>query len=183
MGTLEELGITREEILKLIVARAYEDLDYEEFGHSVINDLAGRVKAQTQAQIDGAMTTVLDNAVQPIIQDKLETLVLQETTKWGEKVGKPLTFLEYAILRAEYYMNEPVNYEGKPRTKDNEYGFQAKGNRIAFAVEKFLYSHIEQAMKTIMADANNQIVGGIEKTVKMKLAEISAAIKINMKTS
>ena len=65
---------------------------------------------------------------------------------------------------------------------DNSYNWSAKQTRIVHLVHQHLQYSIENAMKEALKIANSAIVGGIEGAVKLKLAEVAAALKIDVKT-
>ena len=89
-------------------------------------------------------------------------------------------FALYTRLKADEYIQEPVNYNGKTRDEDN-YNWSPKSSRIVYLVNNHLRFSIETAMKKAMADANKSIVGGIEAAVKMALQEAQAKLKITTK--
>jgi hypothetical protein len=50
-------------------------------------------------------------------------------------------------------------------------------------IDKHLHFSIESAMKSAVSNANSAIVGGLEETVKIKLAEIAKSLKVTVKTA
>jgi len=116
-----------------------------------------------------------------MIKDRIENLTLQETNKWGEKTGTPVTFIEYLVKRADAYLIEPVNYDGKSKEEVGGYSFSGAQSRITHMVHKHLHYSIETAMKNALSQVNAALSGGIQATVKTKIDEIVSSIKINMK--
>ena len=113
---LKALDISKEEIEDRIVntvseailsSVGYDSEGDEAFGNSAFHK---KTKELIQKRIDDAIYALAERHVLPNITSHIENLVLQETTKWGEKVGKPITFIEYLTLRADAYMREEVNF-------------------------------------------------------------------------
>jgi hypothetical protein len=184
---LKALGISKKEIEDRIVNAVSEailsDVGYDGEGEETFGDSAfhKKTKELIQKRIDAAISALAAKHVLPNVSSHIENLVLQETTKWGEKVGKPVTFIEYLTQRADDYMREEVNFEGKVKGQDS-YQWRAAGTRIATMVDKHLQYSIESAMKKALENANSSIVGGIQGAVKIKLAEVAAQLKVEVKT-
>lgn len=135
-----------------------------------------------QKAIDAALDKYLNEIVLPHVEKQITEVTLQETNRWGEKTGgKKVPFKEYLVERAEKWLAEEVNYDGKSKASDS-FGWKPYQTRVAHMVHNHLHFHIERAMNEALKTANSAIVGGIEHTVKMKLAEVSAAMSIQLKT-
>lgn len=186
---LKALGFTKEELQERVVARiAYSvmtdrvydpesDDEYER--HSQFrNDLQSRVKTRIDEKID----ELAQKFVLPNVSEYIETLTLQETNQWGEKTGKPVTFIEYLTSRAEAYMQEKVNYEGKSKLENGPYSWSGTQTRITYLVNSHLHYSIEKAMKEALSIATNSIAKGINETVKIKLAEIASKMTTTVST-
>jgi hypothetical protein len=111
----------------------------------------------------------------------IDNLVLQKTNSWGEKVGKSVTFVEYLIEQAHGYMTEKVDSSGKTKEESGGYSFSGTQTRVAHMIHRHLHFNIETAMKEALATANGSIIKGLEETVKLKLAEILAVLKVTVK--
>lgn len=185
---LAALGISKEEIEKRIVDAVAEsvlsDVGYDEGGDETFGESAFHKKTREliQKRIDTAIAALAEKHVLPNVDAHIENLVLQETTKWGEKVGKPLTIVEYLVSRCNAYMLEEVNYDGKTKGQDS-YNWRPTGARVARMIDQYLHHHIEIAMKEAVQNANSNIAKGIQETVRIKLAEIAAKLKVEVKTS
>jgi hypothetical protein len=181
---LEALGFTREELLDRVVARAcdrlMETLRFDDEGEEYVatSPVAQRITAQLKKYVDEKVAALCDQHVLPLVSGKVDSLVLEETNKWGEKVGKAVPFTEYLVSRAEAYLTEPVDYEGK---KPDGYG-RATQTRITHMVHQHLHYEIARAMKQALETANGAIVGGINEAVRMKLAEFTTALKVTVET-
>jgi hypothetical protein len=135
------------------------------------------------AHIDGAVAKMAEEHVLPRVTEMVENITLQATNQWGEKKGEPMSFVEYMVQRADAYLREEVDYEGQSKEeKRDSYGWKKYGTRAAALVHKHLHYRVEEAMKAALANANHAIVGGLEETVKIKLQEVAAALKVEVKT-
>ena len=182
---LETLGFTREELQDRVVDRCCREVlsgvTYDEEGKEIDTDsaFARKLDEKIRAHIDSAVTVMCEKHVLPLVTAHIENLVLQETNRWGEKTGQPVTFIEYLVKRAEDYLTEGVNYEGR---RPDGYS-KATQTRITQMVHQHLHYSIETAMKQALQTANSAIVEGIEKTVKLKLAQFAADLKVAVETN
>lgn len=187
--TLESLGLTREEITERVVEKVAEQMlaeaevvaDEDDGKVRLTLSFAETLKRKVLERVNMAVDDVAAKNILPNVAAYVEGLCLQETNKWGEKVGKPLTFVEYLVSRAEHYLREEVSFEGKARSEDTYVSWRASGTRIAYLVHKHLQYSIQSAMEKALKDANSKIVGGIEEAVKIKLAEVAALLKVETK--
>lgn len=168
-----DLGLSPDELREEVIERAAQKLrdsiDTGDYGH-----LDRIVKEAT----DKATAKYIEKTLIPMIEKNIESVVFQATNEWGEKRGKALTFREYLVERAEAWLREQVDYEGKPKGRDS-FGWHAKQTRIAHMIHEHLHWSIENMTKKMLQDANNHIVGGIQETVKLKLAEIQTSLKVS----
>jgi hypothetical protein len=181
---LEALGFTREELQERVIAkvcdRLLETVGLDEDGDEYAKDstFARQIETRLKKYVDEKVAALCDQHVLPFVSGKVDELVLQETNKWGEKVGREVPFIEYLVSRAEAYMTEPVDFDGK---KPDGYG-RATQTRITHMVHQHLHYEIATAMKKALETANGAIVGGINEAVRMKLAEFTTALKVTVET-
>lgn len=186
--TLESLGLTQDDIQERVIERLCEQVlsgkGWDEDGNEFYQDskfkqqLDERIKKQVEENINAiAAKHVLPNVAQFV-----ENLTLQETNKWGEKKGEKVTFVEYLVQRAEAYIQEQVDYDGKGKGEKDSYNWSARTTRIAYLVHQHLHYHIETAMKQALATANGAIVGGLEAAVKAALQQALAGLKVGVQT-
>jgi len=185
--TLEALGLSQELVAERVVDQVARGLLYDlgetdEDGNPVErrSKFQDTLRARVQQQIDASVAEVAAKHVLPNISIFLETFMLQETNSWGEKKGNPVTFIEYLIQRADFYMREQVDSEGKSKSENNWGSWNGKQTRVTYLVHKHLQYSIETAMKQALADANSAIVGGLEQAIKLKLAEVQNSIKVGV---
>ena len=141
-----------------------------------------KLDAEIKKGIDAAVTALADKHILPHAATMIENITLQETNKWGEKTGQNMTFVEYLVQRAEAYMTEGVNYEGKSKDEARGYSWTGTQTRITHMVHEHLHYSIETAMKQSLKDANSSICKGIEEAVKIKLAEALQGLKTTVQT-
>lgn len=180
--TCEQIGLTPDELQERVVAGLVDKiLGFD--GHSRERDpdyVHSTVMSEANARVLEAINAKVDEISAEFILPRVEAMItghcLQETNKWGDKVGKPLTFTEYLVHRAESYLTETVNYEGKTKAQDN-YNWKSSSTRVVHLIDKHLHYEISRAMEKALATANSKIVEGIEEAVKIKLAELQ--VKLN----
>jgi hypothetical protein len=134
-----------------------------------------------KARLDQVVNDLANKHVLPRVEAMVEGLVLQQTNQWGEKVGKPITFIEYLTQRAEAYMTEDVNYEGKPKGTDS-FSWSKRSTRVAYMIDKHLHYSIEQAMKAALASVNNSVAAGLEEATKTAIREVTSKLTVKVET-
>ena len=183
--SIAELGITNDELIARVVDKLCESLlvEYEmdENGNEtpVSSRFKTSLKEAVKKQANDKINAIAESHVLPQVTNFIEGLILQETNHWGEKTGKPVTFIEYLTARADAYMKEPVNYDGKAKD-ENSYSWVGKQTRITYLVNKHLHYSIETAMKKAMEAANSSIAQGIQETVKIQLEQLATKIKLSV---
>lgn len=185
---LAALGFSQAELQQRVidaaVQRLFECTSLDEDGDECIeaSPFAGRLEKAVKTAIDNKVADLASKHVLPMTESFIENLTLQQTNTWGEKRGEPVTFIEYLIQRAEAYLREDVNYEGKNKDQCGSFSFTKSQTRLTHLVNQHLHYSIDTAMKQAIANANAVIVGGIQETVKIKLGEIATALKVEVKT-
>jgi len=182
MIDLEALGMTQEELQERVVQTIAEtalttlqyDPDEGEFeGTSALHK---RLDRKIQDLMDKAINDLAAKHVLPHIVERIESAVLQQTTKWGEKKGEPVTFTEFLVARAEHYLQEEVDYAGKNKDEGG-YNWSGAQTRLTHLINDHLQYSISTAMYDALKSVNEQISEGIAETVKIQLREIVAKIK------
>lgn len=187
--TIEALGITREEAAERVIQKLADQMLYDEEydedgnafrGHS---SFVTEVNKAIKERINAEVAKLGDTEIGPRIAGLIDGVVLQETNAWGEKAGKPVTFREYLVQRAEAYMTEQVNYEGKSKAESRDtYSFSAKTTRVAYMVDKHLHYQIHSAIEAALKNANSTIAKGLHEATRIALNEVLAGLKVEVKT-
>lgn len=186
--TLESLGLSQDSLADRLVDKLAEgllsSLDYDEDGHTFRGEspFANKLNRMVKDRLDALVDELGTKHVLPKVEEMVEGMVLQQTNQWGEKTGKPATFIEYLTQRADHWMREEVNYDGKTKDQDSGYNFRKAGTCVSYLIDKHLQYSIETAMKAAVATANQSIIGGLQEAVKIKLAEVAASLKVEVKT-
>lgn len=182
--SIESLGFDKEEIKERIIELAADRLlsryesDEDGVDEKFASDLKKKLEKVVIDRIDAAVVKIADEHILPNAAQFIDNVTFQETNKWGEPQKPKLTYREYLAQRAENYLSERVNYQGKTE-KEDSYNWRGDRTRIAYMVEKHIMHHIEETMKKCVADANSQIAEGITGAVKMKLAEVMNSLKVS----
>lgn len=187
MNTLQTLGFSIEQLQQRVVDQIcdtllscrHEDEDGESsfYGSS---EFKRKLDAEIKKRIDETINALAEKHVLPNVAEYIENLTIQQTNEWGEKRGESITFIEYLTKRAQAYMQEKVNHEGKTKDENGSYSWNAKQTRITHLVEKHLHFSIEKAMKESLSIATGEIAKGIHETTRLKLNEIAASLKVGV---
>lgn len=186
---LELLGFTKEELQERVIETMCDRLlagtaiDEDGTPYTEDSEFKRKLDKAIHTHIDGAIAKLAETHVLPQIVNMVETITLQQTNRWGEKRGEALSFVEYLTKRADLYLREETDYEGytKEERRDS-YGWKAAGTRVSCLINKHLQYAIQVAMAEALKNANHAIVGGLEQAVKIKLGEVAAALKVEIKT-
>lgn len=187
--SLEALGLTEQKVLDAIVeatvSRMCASVGYDEEGEDFIEDsrVVTKFNDIVKKMIDAKVQALGDEHVMPLVKSKLETLVLQQTNSWGEAQGKPFTFAEYLIHRAENYMTEKVDWNGRTEAecRARSDSFRPHSTRLVTLMERHLQSAIDSAMKAVLANANATLTKSIADAAKIALAKVQADLKVEVK--
>ncbi len=180
---LAELGLTNEElqerVVEAIASRVLVNCTSDDEGreYGLPSTFRKKLDESIKARIDKTISDLAAKHVLPNVAETVESLCLQATDEWGQKKGKPLSFVQYLVQRAEAYLIEKVDYSGKDKAECGGYSFSPSQTRITHLVHKHLHYSIETAMQEALKIANGAIATGIQETVKVKLAEIVAGLK------
>lgn len=180
--SLTALGLTEEALADRLVEKLakhlldslqYDEDDGQWYGES---KFAQRLSTQLAGRLNKIVDDLAEKHITPRVVEMVETLNLQETNKWGEKIGKPVTFIEYLVQRADHWMREEVNYDGKTKGQDS-YSWKKSGTRVEYMIDKHLQYEISRAMTEALSNANKSITEGLKEAVNTKLGEIAVQLK------
>ena len=125
--TLEALGLSPEDIADRVVDQIVDRLlkqhytDDQDSVHTTPSPFAEAMKKRIIERIDKAIEEIAGRNVLPNVASYVENLCLQETSSWGEKKGEAVTFTEYLVKRAEAYLVEKVDSQGKDKASSGSY--------------------------------------------------------------
>ncbi len=184
--TLESLGFSKEELQERVVdqlcASILSGKQYDEDGAEYYEDsqFKKKLEERLKAHMDATINAIAEKHLLPNITTYIENLCLQETNKWGEKTGQKLTFIEYLVARADAYIREDVNYQGKSKSEGDSYNWSKNTTRIAYLINSHLQYAIDRMTKEALVNANKSIVGGIEQAVKIQLEQVLGKLKVGV---
>lgn len=191
MIDLQELGITQEELQNRVIDRICErallargvDADGEDTWGS--SKLAQVLNQKIKERVEETINAIAAVHVLPKVTEIIENFCLTRTNEWGEKLkhAPPVTFTEYLVDRANHWISEKVNYEGKSKDESQGYSWSAATTRVAYMIHNHLRFEIERALKKVFADANAILVGGLEAACKIKLQEIAKSLTVKAEMS
>ena len=143
------------------------------------------IDAAVQKRIDQRVTELADTHILPNVVELVEKARFQETNRWGEPTeGKPrMTFQEYLVKRAEEYLSEQVNFEGKSKSEKDSYGsWNPTQTRLTYLVHQHLQYEFNTVIKNVMAGAIGTVARAIHETVRIQLNEVAAKMTVNVAT-
>lgn len=189
MLTLESLGLTKELLEEKVIAECADRLltgviiDEEGDEDRRPSDIARQITKMVKAKVDQAIQELGDKHVMPKIIEHIEGITLQRTNEWGERnKEKPKTFIEYMTERAEAYIREEVNYEGKSKDQANGYSWSKNGTRIAYMIDHHLQYAIKVAIEAALKDVNTKIGCALAKQVQISLEQVMDGLKVTVNT-
>lgn len=182
--TLTQLGLTEEELqqrlIEAIASGLMGDTAYDEEGvpFPCASEFARRLQDQLTKALDAQVEAIAQEHIIPGVSELIENATLQRTDEWGEKIGESLTFTQYLVQRAEAYLTEPVDYEGKPTHRSD----RRQQTRLTYLVDRRLHYRIEAAMKEAVTNANEILAGALAETARIKLQEIAKRLQVRVET-
>lgn len=187
---VEALGISREQIIDRVIETCSDRLlsrlgvadEDGQVSYPSDSPLFADLKKLFQARVDSAISQIVDAHILPNVKQYIENVTLQATNKWGEKTGRPTTFVEYLVQRAETYLTEQVDFNGKSKGQDSYGSWNGTQTRITHMVHEHLHYSIDQAMKDAVKSGMTVVAKGIQETVKLKLAEVAQKLQVEVKT-
>lgn len=189
---IEELGITKEELTNRLVDKLADELLTTRFSED--NDgedgprpspFAEKLRELIKDRINAKVAEIAERRVLPLLNQRIDDLVMQETNQWGEKKGSAIPFVEYVALRAEAYLNEEVDTNGRTcaECRHQGTGFYGRGNkRISYLVNDHLHREIDCAMKESVKLAQAGLTDALVLCARHKLAEIADKLKVEVRT-
>lgn len=176
---LESLGISQDKIFDAVVETICDRLLNEPGDEAVRR----RVEIETKKRLDALIERIGNEKILPILSERLERIVLQQTNEWGEKKGESVTFVEYLTQRADAYMREPVDRQGKSKAEGDSYDWRATTTRVAFMINHHLQSQIEIAMEDALKQINSSIAKGLHEACRLAINEAARQFKVVAKAS
>ena len=156
---LEQLGITREDILDKAAEKLLQSISIE-------GDLSHSIKSAVSKQLVDASKGKIEELLSEAIGDLIDT-PFTPVDEWGEPVRKQSTTLRQMVKqRAVGFLSERVDQDGKTCT------YQSVGTRGEWMARKAAESAIDHATKQELSRAVETAKADIKKRVADHITEI-----------
>lgn len=158
---LQQLGITKEEILERITDRILSDgMGEEGFEHAKREIVKGYKEG-----IEKAINHVISKECAEAL-----TMEFQPVNMWGEKTGQPTTVRDLFVKKCQDWWTQKVDGAGNPTT--DSYG---RKTMVQFQVEKAVAeianNEMKAAMQSVVADAKAALANSIGNYVRDHVAK------------
>jgi hypothetical protein len=190
---ISALGLTAEDLKNQIIEKAVEKLlaayvaDYDDEGEpitlavSVQNQIDATIKKRTDEEIARIVGKIGEETIAPKVESLIENMMFQKSNGWGEPKGEAKTWREMLIERADTFLSEQVNINGKTQAEDS-YSWRAHSTRLVHMVKGMIQFEIEREAKSAFGDMNSKIAGGVLGAVRIALNDILANLKVTATT-
>lgn len=184
--TLESLGLNVEELGNRIVDQAvFSILNASGFNPETEEEVRyeskfkREIEARIQRAVDDKIAALAEVHLLPRVGEMIETANLRPTNNYGEPKGEPMTFIEYIASRADAYMSEDVDLNGKNKS-EGDYNWRSAGPRLTVLMRSYIRHTLEEHAKKAVADVNTAVAKNIEKAAKDAITAAAGALKISV---
>lgn len=187
LKSLEALGITAEDLTQRIVDQAVESL-LESSGYDPENDrettyesrFKREIEKRLQEAVDAKISALAAEHLVPKVGELIEKTNMRKTNQYGEPKGESMTFIEYIASRADAYMSEDVDYNGKSKAESGDsYNWRSCGPRLTVLMRNYIRDTLEKHAKQAITDVNQVIAKNIEKAARDAITSAASAIKVS----
>ncbi len=184
--TLKALGISPEELGNRIVDQAVDvlmsstgfDPDTEEETRYE-SRFKREIEARVQKAVDEKIAALAAEHLIPRVGELIEKANLRKTNTYGEPKGEPMTFIEYIASRAEVYMAEGVDIQGRSKA-EGDYNWKSAGPRLTVLMRGYIRATLESHAKAAVTDVNKVIAANLEKAARDAIQQAAGALKVNV---
>lgn len=185
--TLKSLGISPEELGNRIVDQAVEAL-LSSTGFDPDTEEETRYESRFKQEIEARIQKAVDEKIAalaavhliPRVGELIEAADMRKTNEWGESKSPPMTFKEYIAYRAERYMSEDVDINGKSRAEANDSYWRKSGPRLTVLMQMYIRDHLQKCASAAVTDINKVIAKNIEQAAKDAITAASASLKVSV---
>lgn len=190
--TLESLGISPEKLGDLIVDQAVEVLlNASGFDPDTMEEtrydsrFKMEIELRIQKAVDEKIAALAAVHLIPRVEEMIEKADLRKTNRYGEPQSPSMTFKEYLAHRAESYMTEDVDYNGKSKSdlearNESTYNWKASGPRLTMLMRLHIRDAMEKAAKDALTDVNTAIAKNIQKAATDAIVSAAKSLKVNV---
>lgn len=143
--SFEALGLSKEEITDLVV----EKIVLSVMGETVCDEDGDEIQRDSQFShlidrhvkkaIDDRVASIAEQYIVPTISKTIDEFVIRKTNEYGESKGEPMTFTEYLVSQGNSWLEQEVDYEGKPIERRNYHSSTPQQTRLTHHVHRYLY--------------------------------------------
>ena len=186
--TLEALGISPEELGNRIVDQCVEAL-LNSTGFNPDTEEETRYESRFKREIEARIQKAVDEKIAalaavhliPRVGEMIEKADMRKTNAYGEPKSPPMSFKEYIAHRAEEYMSENVNYQGKSKAEDGDgYNWRSEGPRLTVLMRGYIRDTLEKHAKAAVTDVNKAIAKNIETAARDAITAAAASLKVTV---
>jgi len=187
LKSLEALGITAESLAQRIVDQAVESLlsstGYDEDGEEN-GTYATRFKREIEKKVteaaDAKISALAAVHLVPRVGEMIEAADMRQTNKYGEPTTPRLTFKEFIAARAESYMTEDVDINGKSKSESDYHSWRSNGPRLTVLMRMYIQGTMEMHAKAALTDVNKVIAKNIEQAARDAINAAAASLKVQV---
>lgn len=185
--TLEALGVSASDLADRIVDQAVQTLLYstgfnpeteEEVTYE--NKFKREIENKIQQTVDQKIAAIAAEHILPRVGELIESANMVKTNQFGEAKSPPMSFKEYIAHRADAYMSEDVDINGKSKGEGDSYSWRSCGPRLTVLMRSYIRDSMEAAAKTAVTDINKAIAKNIEKAAKDAIASTVENLKVSV---
>ncbi len=185
---LEALGISPEELGNRVVDQCvYELLNSTGFNPDTEEEtryesrFKREIEARIKSAVDEKIAAIAAAHLVPRVGEMIEKADMRQTSIYGEPKGPPMTFKEYIAHRAEAYMSEDVNYNGKSKAEDgNDFNWRSNGPRLTVLMRNYIRETLEKHAKSAITDVNKVIAKNIDKAARDAITAAASSLKVSV---
>jgi hypothetical protein len=172
-----QVDITNEQILALLVdkvaSRFYDrdEWDDEYAWHQ-------RIDTAVQEHIVAKIEEEFSDTIAPRVNKRIDEMVVQRTSIWGEVKGEKQTLREFIVSRIDGWMSDKVDHKGEPYSG---YNSQSAKTRMWYLVDKHIGAMVQLEIERAMTSATKGIAEVLEGAVKEHLQAAAKRINIIVK--
>lgn len=186
--TLESLGISPDELGNRIVEQCVETL-LNSTGFNPDTEEETRYESHFKREIESRIQKAVDEKIAalaavhliPRVGEMIEKADMRKTNTFGEPKGPSMSFKEYIASRAEEYMSENVDYNGKSKAEDGgNYNWRSEGPRLTVLMRCYIRDTLEKHAKKAVTDVNKVIAKNIETAAREAITAAAASLKVSV---
>lgn len=176
MDILEQIGITKEELIQRIVDKAlvitavatqtgedtWEDIPFSRTVDTLI--------ARKIGDLVEKMNPLIQTRIETIMNEKIEAVFVapfQRTTKFGDKIGEPTTIKECIAEEAVKFWTEQVN----PINGERHTGYGDRVSRAEYYARKVMKEHYNKELISEVKAMAEEFKARIPKTVAEEISK------------